>query len=153
MAIRLPSDFKEFLALLEQNNVEYLLIGGYAVGLHGYPRATGDMDVFIPINESNAVSLVATLEQFGFPGVAPTLFTTPSSIIRMGVKPMLLEITNFIDGVTFAECFADRVRMNVDGLEVNVISLAKLRKNKRASGRLKDLADLEQLPESNEESS
>jgi hypothetical protein len=151
MAIRLPSDFKEFLALLEQNNVEYLLIGGYAVGLHGYPRATGDMDVFIPINEANAVSLVVTLEQFGFPGAAPSLFTTPSSIIRMGVKPMLLEITNFIDGVTFEECFADRVRILIDGLEVNVISLSKLRKNKRASGRLKDLADLEQLPESNEE--
>jgi predicted nucleotidyltransferase len=147
MANRLPPDFKEFLVLLEQNNVEYLLIGGYAVGLYGYPRATFDMDIFISTDPINAQRLVQTLEQFGMPGATLELFTTPSSIIRMGIKPTQLEITNFIDGVTFAECFADRVRNLIDGLEVNVISLEKLRKNKLASGRTKDLADLENLPE------
>jgi predicted nucleotidyltransferase len=147
MANKLPPDFKEFLALLEQNNVEYLLIGGYAVGLYGYPRATFDMDIFIPVDETNANRLVETLEAFGFAGAKVTLFTTPSSIIRMGVKPTQLEITNFIDGVSFQECFEQRVRQVIDGLEVNVISLEKLRKNKLASGRSKDLADLENLPE------
>jgi predicted nucleotidyltransferase len=147
MANKLPPDFKEFLVLLEQNNVEYLLIGGYAVGLYGYPRATFDMDIFIPTGEVNANRLVETLEAFGFAGAKAALFTTPSSIIRMGVKPTQLEITNFIDGVSFQECFEQRVRQVIDGLEVNVISLEKLRKNKLASGRSKDLADLENLPE------
>jgi predicted nucleotidyltransferase len=147
MANKLPPDFKEFLVLLEQNNVEYLLIGGYAVGLYGYPRATFDMDIFIPTDEVNANLLVETLEAFGFAGAKVALFTTPSSIIRMGVKPTQLEITNFIDGVSFQECFEQRVRQVIDGLEVNVISLEKLRKNKLASGRSKDLADLENLPE------
>jgi predicted nucleotidyltransferase len=147
MANKLPPDFKEFLALLEQNNVEYLLIGGYAVGLYGYPRATFDMDIFIPVDETNANRLVETLEAFGFAGAKVTLFTTPSSIIRMGAKPTQLEITNFIDGVSFEECFEQRTRQVIDGLEVNVISLEKLRKNKLASGRSKDLADLENLPE------
>ena len=147
MANKLPPDFKEFLVLLEQNNVDYLLIGGYAVGLYGYPRATFDMDIFIPVDETNANRLVETLEEFGFAGAKVTLFTTPSSIIRMGVKPTQLEITNFIDGVSFEECFEERKRQVIDGLEVNVISLEKLRKNKLASGRSKDLADLENLPE------
>jgi hypothetical protein len=147
MAIKLPPDFKEFLALLEQNSVKYLLIGGYAVGLHGYPRATSDIDIYVPTETENAARIVETLDQFGFSGSDSSLFSTPSSITRMGIKPTQLEITNFIDGVTFDECFEDRIRKTVDDLEINVISLEKLRKNKRASGRPKDLADLENLPE------
>jgi hypothetical protein len=66
MVMRLPNDFKEFIALLEQNNVQYLLIGGYAVGIHGYPRATGDMDIFIAFDEANVALVVQSLHEFGF---------------------------------------------------------------------------------------
>jgi predicted nucleotidyltransferase len=146
MAMKLPPDFKEFLALLEQNSVKYVLIGGYAVGLHGYPRATSDIDIYIPTDTETATQMAETLDQFGFSGADPTLFSTPSSITRVGIKPTQLEITNFIDGVNFEECFDDRIRKMIDGLEINVISLEKLRKNKQASGRPKDLDDLKNLP-------
>jgi predicted nucleotidyltransferase len=135
------------IALLEQNNVQYLLIGGYAVGIHGYPRATGDMDIFIAFDESNVALVVQTLHEFGFASASPDLLNKPSSMIRMGVPPNKLEITNFIDGVTFDDCFKNRVRVKIDGLELNLIGLADLRRNKKASGRNKDLADLDNLPE------
>lgn len=145
--MRLPNDFKEFIALLERNNAQYLLIGGYAVGIHGYPRATGDMDIFIAFDESNVALVVQSLHEFGFASASEDLLNKPSSMIRMGVPPNKLEITNFIDGVTFDDCFKNRIRVSVDGLELNLIGLADLRRNKRASGRNKDLADLDNLPE------
>jgi hypothetical protein len=150
MVMRLPQDFKEFLALLEQNNVKYLLIGGYAVGIHGYPRATNDMDIFVPLDSQNVQLVIQTLHEFGFTNATLDLLDKPSSIVRMGIEPFKLEITNFIDGVTFEECFANRLRVEVEGLIVNLISLADLRRNKKASGRLKDLADLENLPTESE---
>jgi hypothetical protein len=152
MAIELDPNFRTFLSLLEHHGAEYLLIGGYAVNFHGYVRYTGDLDIFVSATETNATRVARALNEFGFAQVTPEMMTTPSSMIRMGVPPTKLEVTNFIDGVDFDECYHERLRSTVAGLEVNVISLAKLRKNKRASGRLKDLADLEQLPESNEES-
>jgi predicted nucleotidyltransferase len=147
MVMRLPNDFKEFIALLEQNNVQYLLIGGYAVGIHGYPRATGDMDIFIAFDEANVALVVQSLHEFGFAEASADLLNKPSSMIRMGVPPNKLEITNFIDGVNFDDCFKNRVRVKIDGLELNLIGLADLRQNKKASGRNKDLADLDNLPE------
>ena len=145
--MRLPKDFREFLMLLEQNGVEYLLIGGYAVGIHGYPRTTNDMDIYVPVNLDNTARVIETLQEFGFSEASIDLLDQPSSMIRLGVAPHKLEITNFIDGVFFEECYAKRMRASVDGLEINLISLADLRRNKRASGRNKDLADLENLPE------
>jgi hypothetical protein len=148
MAMRLPKDFKEFLVLLEQNSVEYLLIGGYAVGMHGYPRATNDMDIYVPVNLENTTKVIATLHEFGFESATLDLLIKPSSMIRMGIEPNKLEITNFIDGVTFEECYVNRLRVKVDDIEFNLISLVDLRRNKLASGRFKDLADVENLPES-----
>ncbi len=148
MALELPNDFKEFLVLLEQNSVKYLLIGGYAVGVHGYPRATNDMDIFISIATDNVALVIQSLHEFGFQSASSDLLDKPSSMIRMGIEPNKLEVTNFIDGVTFEECFANRMRLRVDDkLEISLISLADLRRNKKASGRNKDLADLENLPE------
>lgn len=152
MAIELDPNFRTFLSLLEHHDAEYILIGGYAVNFHGYVRYTGDLDVFVSASETNAACVARALNDFGFAQVTPEMISTPSSMVRMGVPPTKLEVTNFIDGVDFDECYRERLRSTVAGLEVNVISLSKLRKNKRASGRLKDLADLEQLPESNEES-
>ncbi len=146
---RLPPDFKEFLRLLNAHRVEYLLIGGHAVGYHGYPRATADMDVWIAVRPDNAERMVGVLHEFGFtdPAVQPDLFLEEDRIVRIGVPPLRIEIATTISGVAFAECYADRVVDTLDGVEVSLISLRHLRVNKQASGRHKDLGDLENLPE------
>jgi hypothetical protein len=148
MDIELPLDFKEFLSLLNANSVEYLIIGGYAVGYHGYPRATNDIDIWIAIHPENAHRMVKALREFGFntPELSPELFLKEQQIVRMGVPPMRIEVTTGISGVSFDECYAERVVDTLDGMEVNLISLHHLKTNKKASGRHKDLNDLENLP-------
>ncbi|MBN1425831.1 hypothetical protein JXA88_14870 [Candidatus Fermentibacteria bacterium] len=146
--IQLPPDFKELLRLLDSHRVEYLLIGGYAVAYHGYPRATADMDLWVAVNPGNAQKLVETLSAFGFgvPELTRELFLQENRVIRMGVPPVRVELLTSISGVDFAQCFAERVVDEIDGERVNVISLRHLRTNKAASGRHKDLDDLENLP-------
>jgi hypothetical protein len=148
VTIHLPRDFKEFLRLLNAHKVEYLLIGGYAVNYHGYPRATADMDIWIAVHPANAGRVVAALKEFGFdlPDLSPELFLRPWQIIRLGVPPVRIEIATTISGVDFAECYADRVEDTLDGVPVNLIDLDHLKLNKKASGRHQDLADLEHLP-------
>lgn len=146
--IRLPQDFKEFLRLLSSHGVEYLLIGGYAVGYHGFPRATGDLDIWVSTELPNAERLVAALREFGF-GVrelSADLFIKPGHVVRMGVPPLRIEILTTITGLGFSECYVDRTRDVLDEVEVSVISLPHLKRNKRALGRAKDLNDLENLP-------
>jgi len=146
--IHLPNDFKDFLKLLNAKRVEYLLIGGYAVGYHGYPRATADMDIWVAVNPENADKIVVALKEFGFavPGLSAGLFLRQNQIIRMGVPPMRIELTTTISGVDFEECYAARVVAELDGVKVNLINLKHLKINKKASGRYKDLNDLENLP-------
>ena len=146
--VHLPPDFKDFLRLLNAHQVEYLLVGGYAVGYHGYPRATADMDIWVAINPENADRLVAVLKAFGFDvaELSADLFLQKNQIIRMGVPPVRIEIITTASGVTFEDCYAQRVTDELDGTPVNLISLEHLKINKRASGRHKDLNDLEHLP-------
>jgi len=146
--IRLPPDFKDFLRLLNSHRVEYLLIGGYAVAYHGYPRPTGDMDIWIAVSSQNATRVMAALVEFGFRAddVPVDLFTEPGRIVRMGIPPMRLEMVTTISGVEFAFCYARRASAVVDGVAVDIIGLDDLKTNKKASGRHKDLNDLEQLP-------
>ncbi len=146
--MRLPHDFKEFLQLLRSEKIEYLVIGGYAVAFHGYPRSTGDMDIWVAMHERNANGLVAALEQFGFSkdSLSPQLFLRPNQIIRMGVPPLRIELLTGISGVDFATCYSRRISSVVDGIDVDFISLRDLRVNKQAAGRFKDLNDLEHLP-------
>lgn len=148
MGPELPKDFREFLSLLKSHGVRYLLIGGYAVGYHGYPRATGDMDIWIALHPENAERVVDTLREFGFdtPQLAPALFLQEESMVRMGNVPLRIEILTSISGVNFDECYADRIIDTMDGVEVSIISLPHLKANKQASGRYKDLMDLEELP-------
>ena len=148
MDIVLPPDFKEFLKLLKEHDVRYLLIGGYAVGYHGYARATEDMDIWIAIHPENAQKLVSAMKAFGLedPNLTPKLFLQKPKIIRLGFPPLRLEITTSISGVEFDECYQARIVDNFDGVEVSVIDLKNLKKNKKASGRTKDIADLEELP-------
>ena len=145
--IPLPPDFSEFLKLLQDHEVKYLLIGGYAVSFHGYVRATGDMDIWIKRENENAKKLMNVLESFGFKteNISPELFLKPENVIRMGVPPIRIELMNSISGVEFSECYGNRVEEIWNGVRVNIISLDQLRKNKKASGRLKDLSDLEHL--------
>ena len=143
--ILLPPDFKEFLKLLNSSEVDYLLIGGYAVNYYGYPRATADMDIWIGIDPGNSQKMAAVLNDFGFPQAEEKIFRETGKIIRMGVPPLRIEVLTSISGVEFLQAFPRRTRVNLDGVPVNLISLDDLKANKRMSGRLKDLADLEQL--------
>jgi predicted nucleotidyltransferase len=143
----LPDDLREFLKLLNVKRVEYLLIGGYAVGYYGYPRATGDMDIWVAISKTNARKVVDVLQEFGF-GVAELradLFLREDQIVRLGEAPLRIELLTSISGVRFADCHARRNQVRIDGLRVSLISLQDLKRNKAATGRAKDQADLEQL--------
>ena len=146
---QLTRDFSEFLKLLNSKGVEYLIIGGYAVGVHGYVRATGDLDVWVRVTPSNASLTVDALRDFGFatPNLKEDLFLEKGTVVRMGVPPMRLELLTSIAGVEFDDCYRERILVTMGDVTAPVISLPRLRQNKRAAGRAKDLADLENLPE------
>ena len=148
MDLELPKDFKEFLRLLRAHGVEYLVIGGWAVGYHGYPRATDDLDIWIAIAPANAARVVDVLKEFGFdvPGLSVDLFLQEDQIIRLGVEPVRIEISTSISGVGFDECYRERLETTLDGEPVSLIALRDLKINKSASGRAKDQADLDNLP-------
>ena len=146
--IELHPDFKDFLRLLNSHGVEYLIVGGYAVGYHGYPRATADMDIWIAVGEPNAEKAAMVLREFGMPkeAVSKEMFLDRDKIIRMGVPPVRIEVITGASGVDFEECYTRREIIEIEGIPVNFISLEDLRANKRACGRYKDLEDLEHLP-------
>jgi hypothetical protein len=145
----LEKDFKEFLKSFNSNGVEYLLIGGYALNIHGYVRTTNDMDVWVRVSSDNAARIDRALREFGFTGssLRPDLFLVHNNIVRMGVPPLRIEILTSISGVDFDECYKERLPVQIEDLLVPVISLPRLRENKAASGRSKDLADLDGLPQ------
>ena len=141
--------FKEFLQFFNAQHVEYLLIGGYAVGYHGYPRTTGDMDVWVARHEQNAHRIVTALNAFGFgaaTGASAEMFLKPDQVVRMGNPPLRIEVLTSISGVDFAPCFARRLVVVLEGVPVNFIGLDDLKTNKAASGRTKDQNDLDHLP-------
>lgn len=145
---RIPPDFVAFLRLLNAHRVEYLLIGGYAVGYHGYPRPTGDLDVWIATHPDNAERVLQVLTAFGFgeTGITADELTTPQKVFRMGLPPVRIELQTTISGVQFADSYTRAVHDEIEGVPVRIISLGDLRRNKHAAGRTKDLADLEHLP-------
>lgn len=147
MAKLLPDDFREFLKLCNARRAKYLLIGGYAVNYFGYSRATSDMDVWIDRTSDNADKLVSVLRDFGFQteDVTSELFMSKGNIVRMGVPPLRLEILNEISGLSFSDCYPKRLRVVIDGIKVDLISLEDLVQNKKASGRPKDLIDVDHL--------
>ena len=145
--INLAADFKDFLKLCLRHKVEFMVVGGYAVVHYSRPRYTGDLDVWVSSSQENAERIVAVLREFGFHGedVTTSLITTEGQIIRMGFEPMRLEIFTKIDGVNFAQCYPARIFVRIDAMDIPFISLDDLKTNKKASGRLKDLQDLEEL--------
>ena len=152
--IRLPNEFKEFLKLLNSNDVRYLLVGGYAVGYYGYPRSTGDLDLWIAVQPENAGRVVIALQEFGFdvPELNADMFLDKGRIIRMGVPPLRIELLTSISGVDFNDCYRARNQIVIDGVEISIISFEYLKQNKQAAGRHKDLDDLENLPEQDSDS-
>lgn len=143
----LPQDFRDFLKLLNSKKIKYLLIGGYAVGYYGYPRATADIDIWVAISKENAKKITEAIRDFGMntPDLTESIFLKPGQIIRMGYPPIRIEVLTEISGVNFEQCYARRKETKIDGIKVKIISFDDLLKNKKASGRYKDLNDLENL--------
>lgn len=144
----LSNDFREFLTCLNEAGVEYLVVGGHAVAFHGYVRPTRDMDVWVAVSLDNADRLVRAINVFfggALPGLAREWFLDTENVTRFGAVPNLIEILPKVSGGEFAKAYARRVAAQIDGQRINLISLDDLIANKRASARLKDLADIEQL--------
>ena len=143
----LTQDFKEFLALLNNNQIEYLIVGGYAVAMHGYPRYTGDLDIWINANRETAAKMIKVLDEFGFGslGLQQEDFMESGNVIQMGYPPFRIDILTRADGVDFADCYRNRVIVEHDGVIMPIINIQDLQKNKAASGRPKDLEDLRNL--------
>jgi predicted nucleotidyltransferase len=140
-------DFKEFIESLNANLVQYLIVGGYAVALHGHPRYTKDLDVWVDCSRGNAQAMIRALAQFGMGslGLTEEDFQTPDQVIQLGFPPERIDLLTSISGVEFSDCYARRMEISLDGVQVNFIDLESLKQNKKASGRLQDLADLENL--------
>lgn len=146
----LPPDFREFLECLNAAGVEFLLVGGHAVAFHGYPRVTSDMDVWInptPDNARRALDAVRKFFDDPMSGLTTEQLLEPGSVTHFGARPFLIEILNQVSGGDFALAWPRRVATHYDGVPVHVIGLSDLRQNKTASGRAKDRADLENLPD------
>ncbi len=143
----LNQDFKEFIQSLNDNRVRYLVIGGYAVALHGHPRYTKDLDLWIEMKPDNAAKMVKALEQFGFAslGLKAEDFLVPDQIIQLGYPPNRIDVLSTLEGIEFESCYTSRVQVEIDAVTVNFIDLENLKRNKKATGRTQDLADLENL--------
>ena len=145
---QLPEDFKEFIQCLNLNDVQYLLAGGWAVGMYGNPRATKDIDFLISIKNDNLKKLQKALLAFGAPPVDTECLREKGSVIRIGSSPIQIDIISEADGIDIDDCFARKETINVEGIGIFVISREDLIKNKRASGRSMDIADAENLEKS-----
>jgi hypothetical protein len=143
----LNPDFKEFFQLLNDHDVRYLIVGGYAVAYHGYPRYTKDIDVWLWVNPENAERVVRSLVDFGFEslGLDVSDFLESETIIQLGYAPNRIDLIMGVPGVDFEDCYAQRVEEEIEGVRLAFIDLEGLKKSKKASGRLQDLADLENL--------
>ena len=143
----LNQDFKEFIQSLNDNAVRYLLVGGYAVALHGYPRYTKDLDVWVDGTAENATNILKALRQFGFGSLdlKEADFTAPDQVIQLGYPPNRIDLLTSLSGVEFSECYPSHVIAKIDGVSASFIDLENLKKNKKATGRHQDLADIENL--------
>ncbi len=140
-------DFRDFVQLLIKNDVDYLIVGGYAVGIHGHPRYTGDLDIWLNPSVENAKRILLAVNEFGFSSykLAVDDFIKEGNVIQLGYPPLRIDLLTEIDGVHFDECFKNKLVVDIDDLKVNFISYNDLIQNKKASNRYKDLDDIENL--------
>ena len=145
--MKLDKDFNEFVELFVAKGVRFLVIGGYALAAHGYPRATDDFDAWVWANSENAEKIVECLAAFGFGSLNLTTddFTTLDRVVQLGYPPYRIDIITSISGVEFDNAWVNRLVVDVDGLKVPFIGRDDLLTNKRATGRPKDLLDVEYL--------
>jgi predicted nucleotidyltransferase len=139
----LNKDYRDMIVCLLQAGVDFMLVGGYAVALHGWPRTTFDIDFWIMANPENAKSILQAIRSFGAPLMDLTEedFHKPGMVFQIGTEPQRIDIVSAVDGLEYSDAVKRAVKMNVDGLEIKVISIDDLIANKRASGRPKDIAD------------
>jgi hypothetical protein len=140
-------DFRELLALFNRHGVEYLIVGGYALAFHGAPRFTGDIDIYVRPDLANGARIVAALDDFGFGGldIAADDFAAPHRVVQLGVAPVRVDLITSISGVDWDEAVAGRIAGDYGDVPVHFIGLTALIANKRATARVKDLADLDAL--------
>ncbi len=145
--IKLHQDFREFIALLNANEVEYLIVGAFALAFHGHPRNTGDIDFWIKNDMSNAKKVFKCITEFGFPvdKLDEKDFTSNDLIFQMGYPPVRIDMITSVEALEFDKSFKNKMVKKIDGLGMNFINLEDFKKNKKAVGRTKDLADLESL--------
>lgn len=145
--MRVEPDFVHFIELLKKHNVEYIIVGGFAVAFHSRPRQTGDIDIFLNSIKANAEAMLKVLDEFGYGemGIDVNDFIKKDQIIQLGMSPVRIDLLTGIDGVEFEYCYKRRVVSKIAQIEVNFISREDLIKNKAFTGRIKDQADLEEL--------
>lgn len=142
-------DFREFVQLLIKHRAEYLVVGGYAVGVHGHPRYTGDLDIWLNPSADNAAKILTCVNEFGFSSYKLSIddFTKENNVVQLGYPPLRIDLLTNIDGVTFQECFTNKKEVEIDDLIVNFISYKDLIANKKSTGRFRDLDDIENMKE------
>jgi hypothetical protein len=140
-------DLKEFLLLLNAKKVDYLLVGGYAVGFHGYPRYTGDLDIWYEPTEENAKNLLLVLKEFGFGSLNITMedMLKKGEVIQLGYPPYRIDLINECDGIEFAACYKRKIDFEYENIQIKLLSLDDLITNKKAAGRTKDKLDIENI--------
>jgi hypothetical protein len=145
--VKLHKDLREFVELLNSHGVEYVVVGGHAVAFHGHPRFTGDIDFLLSPTPGNAARVLACLHEFGFADLTLTEaeLVTPGRVIQLGRAPNRIDLLTSISGVSYDEAWQGRVAGELDGLPVSYLGLEALLRNKRAAGRSKDAADVEQI--------
>lgn len=145
--MELDPDFKEFLQSLNENNVRYLVIGGYAVAFHGHPRYTKDLDIWLGMDEDNAARVIQALDDFGFASLElkPDDFLEPDTVIQLGYPPSRIVLLIGLNSAGFDESYSQRHIETIDGIQINIIDRANLVRLKRAAGRPQDLADIDNL--------
>jgi len=145
--MEIQEDFKELLALFNSRGVEYLITGAHTLAYHGAPRYTGDLDLYVRPSEDNALRIMEALTEFGFGDVGLSVgdFSVPGQIIQLGFPPVRIDLITSLTGVSWAEADAGKVPGNFVGVAVSYLGRDQFVVNKRATGRMKDLADLEAL--------
>ena len=141
-------DLKEFLKSFNAQKVEYMIVGGIAVAYYGYPRYTGDIDVWVKKSRENAKKIISAINNFGYAGLDISIeeLTKDNMVFQFGVEPNRIDVITDVDGLTYEEAEKSKKEVQIEDVETYMISLADLKKNKKASGRHKDLEDIENLP-------
>jgi hypothetical protein len=140
----LNPDFKDMLSCLKDEKVDFIIVGAYALAAHGFPRATGDIDIWVRSDAENARKVMRALAKFGAPlsDISAHDFDIPDRVVQLGVEPSRIDLLTSIDGVEFDEAWGEKITISIDELEIHILSKGHLIKNKLAAGRDKDQGDI-----------